>query len=231
MLSRTGHEYRVVENGIEAVEAFRSGPFEIVLMDLHMPLMDGFEAARRIRDLNLAAGDGAAPRPVTVVAVTADTRDPRTREGGDLFDDVLVKPIQRSDLLRLLGTGPLPKDIVKVSPDGEILDCTYGLRAAGGVWGQFLFLVKLFLKHTPDLMSRLALSVQSENYEETALHAHSLQGSAAAIGGLQLSAAAGKLTHAARSLDDWSEVQALLKTVDSQWTELKTLLDEMGTSA
>lgn len=226
MLSRTGHEYTIVGNGIEAVEAFQCGSFEIVLMDLHMPLMDGFEAARRIREMSRAPSQA-----VRVIAVTADECDPRTRDGGSLFDDVLVKPIQKRDLARLLGGGPPPEDVTRLSPDSGILDCTYGLRAAGGVWGQFLVLAKLFLKHTPDLMSLLALSVQSGNYEEIALHAHSLHGSAATIGGLQLSAAAGKLTQAARSRAALPEVEALRTTVDSEWTELRKLLDEMGPSA
>lgn len=221
MLSRLGYEYKIVENGAEAVEAFRSEPFDVVLMDLHMPSMDGFEAARHIRGLSREL------RPVRLIAVTADTRDPRTREGGDCFDAVLVKPVSQSDLLDILGADTPPASMTKLSPDGGILDYAYGLRAAGGVLGQFLVLVKLFLKHTPDLMSLLDRSVRLKAYEEIALHAHSLQGSAASIGGLRLSSAADELTLAARSREGWPQVEALRDTVDAQWLELRKLLNEV----
>jgi CheY-like chemotaxis protein len=224
MLSRIGFDHKIVDNGRDALEAFRSEIFDIVLLDLHMPLMDGFEAARRMRE----------SKPARIIAVTADTAvtiNSRARTGGALFDAVLTKPILQRDLVMVLGAGPTATDESMTSRDCEVLDHAYGLRAAGGVWTQFLVLARLFLKHTPDLVSLLESSVRLESYEDAALHAHSLQGSAASIGALKLSSAAGKLTHAARSRDGWPEVAALRDTVDSQWMELKGVLEEvLGTA-
>jgi CheY-like chemotaxis protein len=68
ILSELGYRLTLVGDGREAVLAVNARPFELVLMDLRMPGLDGFEAARRIR--RLPEGRGDAP----IVAVTADVR-------------------------------------------------------------------------------------------------------------------------------------------------------------
>ena len=64
MLKRAGFDVDVVEDGSQAVEAYREKRYQLILMDLHMPVMDGLEATRRIRQL-------AQAQPM-IIAVTAD---------------------------------------------------------------------------------------------------------------------------------------------------------------
>lgn len=230
MLVSIGHEFLLVENGKEAVEAFRREPFDLVLMDLHMPLMDGFEAARLIRKLNQRKRDGVLPKPVPVIAFTAETYDPRTRDGEVLFDAVLVKPVQKRDLIEIFNrcSESGNRQAEPVLPQVPVaLNYEYGLRAAGGVREQFLCLIRLFLKHTPELLRRLDLAVESVNASEVALHAHSLAGGSATIGGLQLSALAGKLSLAARQQPDWVEIAAMRDTIQASWIELREKLEAM----
>jgi len=233
MLTRSGVEYKIVENGIEAVEAFRNDFFDVILMDLQMPLMDGFEAARQLRDLGVGfrnglSGAGSAFRPFRLIALTADAMDALTPGNRDVFDDFLVKPIQQRDLLSILSGHCAQEPDANASPDPEILDSAYALKAAGGVRAQFVTLVRLFLKHIPALLSSLDNSLRMEKYEDSALHAHSLQGSAASIGGLQLAATAGKLSRAARARSGWPEIGALRELIDSHWIALRGLLDEIN---
>jgi len=98
ILKRAGCTFSVVENGALALEAIRKGGFDVVLMDCHMPVMDGFTAAGRIRDL-----EGSAGR-VPIVALTAgalaEDRDRCLEAGMDYF---LAKPFRADDLLNLLG--------------------------------------------------------------------------------------------------------------------------------
>ncbi|SON53623.1 Signal transduction histidine-protein kinase BarA [Hartmannibacter diazotrophicus] len=104
LLERQGHSVSVAVDGRHAVaayeEAVRSGrAFDIVLMDLHMPEMDGFEATRRIRSLDIP---DTAHHPL-IIALTADVM-PATRESceGGLFDDWASKPLQPDHLASLL---------------------------------------------------------------------------------------------------------------------------------
>ena len=69
MLRGQGHEVTVVNNGAEAVKAFRSALFEVVLLDIQMPVMDGYEASRQIR----LSGDSG--QKVPIAALTAFTQD------------------------------------------------------------------------------------------------------------------------------------------------------------
>lgn len=92
MLERLGHRADSVANGLEAVAAMRESAYDLILMDCHMPEMDGFEATRRIR-----AGD-AGPPNVAIVAVTAGANRARCRDVG--MNDYLTKPIDPDTLGR-----------------------------------------------------------------------------------------------------------------------------------
>jgi CheY-like chemotaxis protein len=93
MLGRLGLTPVVCVNGAEAVDQVRQAPFDLVLMDMHMPVMDGLAATRAIRALS-----GLSHQPV-VVAVTADAfaeAHQRAQEAG--MDDVITKPLQLRDI-------------------------------------------------------------------------------------------------------------------------------------
>jgi HPt (histidine-containing phosphotransfer) domain-containing protein len=112
-------------------------------------------------------------------------------------------------------------------PPESPLDYRFGLEIAGGVQEQFLFLAHLFLKHTPELLSCLNLAVAAKNAAEVARQAHSLQGSAGAIGGRPLSACAGNLSHAARAGAAWAEIDDHRTALNSRCAELIAVLEEM----
>jgi two-component system sensor histidine kinase/response regulator len=94
VLSRMNYEVRVVANGREAVEAVRTGDYDLVLMDCQMPEMDGFEATQAIRSL-YARGEG--PHIVALTANAFDGEREKCLAAG--MDDYLAKPI-KPDLLR-----------------------------------------------------------------------------------------------------------------------------------
>jgi PAS domain S-box-containing protein len=105
LLEKAGCEVRTCVNGREAVEAFRrilagsDAPVDLVLMDLHMPVLDGFEAARAIRQLYASRALKCPP----IVAVTANAFDEDRRQCLDAgMDDYLTKPFDRDDVSRLL---------------------------------------------------------------------------------------------------------------------------------
>ena len=94
LLKRFGHQVAIVENGAEAVEAVTSRHYDLVLMDMQMPVMDGIEAVRRIRALAGPAGR------VPVVALTANVLPEeieRCRQAG--MQGHLAKPIDPDRLV------------------------------------------------------------------------------------------------------------------------------------
>ena len=98
-LVRLGYTAHVASNGEEALEAIARHDYAMVLMDCQMPLLDGFEATRRIRAEESARGAGR----LTIVAMTANAADgdrERCLEAG--MDDYLPKPIVREALEAML---------------------------------------------------------------------------------------------------------------------------------
>jgi signal transduction histidine kinase len=98
ILSHLGHRFAIVENGREAVEAVAREAFDLVLMDMQMPEMDGVEATRAIRALPGAAG------VTPIIAVTADAMsDQRRRFEAAGVDEILTKPIRWAALEAVIG--------------------------------------------------------------------------------------------------------------------------------
>jgi CheY-like chemotaxis protein len=92
----------VAGNGAEAVEHCRGEAFDVILMDLQMPVMDGLEATRTIR----RAGLNRRTRIVGLTAAVGPEFERQCREAG--MDDYLSKPVQRGQLTRAIGLAPIP---------------------------------------------------------------------------------------------------------------------------
>jgi signal transduction histidine kinase/DNA-binding response OmpR family regulator len=98
ILARAGIAVRVAADGAQAVAAAREAPFDAILMDLQMPVMDGLEATRGIRG---HPGPNRRTRIIGLTAAVGPEFERQCREAG--MDDYLGKPVQRDTLLRRLG--------------------------------------------------------------------------------------------------------------------------------
>ena len=91
-LESTGYEVGVAQDGNRALNMAGSGEFDLLLLDVHMPLYDGQKVLQKLRKLNLV-------HPMKIIALTADTRwalrDEIKREGADGY---LIKPVSLSEL-------------------------------------------------------------------------------------------------------------------------------------
>ncbi|MEP6888543.1 MAG: response regulator [Nitrospirales bacterium] len=100
-LKHTGHVVEIADNGAIGVEKFRQGAYDIVLMDMQMPIMDGYAATKAIR---LWESDQSRT-PTPIIALTAHAQPEHTLKSFDAgCTDHLTKPIKKQTLLRLLGT-------------------------------------------------------------------------------------------------------------------------------
>jgi len=106
LLQKAGHRVDTVGNGLEAVEAVRERPYDVVLMDVHMPELDGLSATQRIR----ALGDARAHVPIVALTANALEEDrQRCLEAG--MDDYLSKPVDEDQLLSVLERWGQPAEL------------------------------------------------------------------------------------------------------------------------
>ena len=95
MLKKLGFGVDIVANGQEAVAALRQRPYALVLMDVHMPVLDGYEATRLIRDPNSSVLDHGVPVLAMTASVLPEDRDACLAAG---MNDILTKPMRPADL-------------------------------------------------------------------------------------------------------------------------------------
>jgi PAS domain S-box-containing protein len=165
LLRKRGYDVTVADNGHEAVELVKRGDFDLVLMDVQMPKMDGFEATAAIRDWESKAG-GRLP----IIAVTAHAMEGDRQlclEAG--MDDYVSKPIDPEELEAAIGrwTGEIPD----FAPDRA-------LDLASGDETLLESIVKLFLKQTPERLHAIHRALDAGDANGLELGAHTLEGAA-----------------------------------------------------
>ena len=96
-LDLIGHNYEIAANGAEACSSFQSGRFDLVLLDIRMPVMDGVEALHAINDVQCV--DGRIPVVAVTAHASAEDREHLLSEG---FDAVVCKPFQLDELSSLI---------------------------------------------------------------------------------------------------------------------------------
>jgi CheY-like chemotaxis protein len=105
-----------VENGAEAVEAWSAGDFDLILMDMQMPVMDGLTATRAIREQEAGAGKARTP----IYSLTANAMPEHIRESAAAgADGHLTKPISSEALLRTVASAAYAIESPGVRPSGS----------------------------------------------------------------------------------------------------------------
>ncbi len=177
MLQQIGHQVTVAPGGAEAVAACGEHQFDLVLMDISMPEVDGIEALRRIRAAKLAEG-------IEIVALTAHTAPEdhaRILKAG--FAEVVTKPISREELIVLVtrhtAAAETRKEEAGTSDIDQFFEALGGARARGFLAG-FCTEFEAFLSDVA-----AASQLQAPHRKE----AHRLAGSAAVLGMVALRSA------------------------------------------
>ncbi|MCA9706670.1 MAG: response regulator [Myxococcales bacterium] len=193
-LQSLGLHADVVGDGAEAVEAFRRLPYDLVLMDVRMPTMDGYEATIRIRALEASTG-GRIP----IVALTADAlTDQRQRVLDVGMDDCITKPATIQALVavleRWLDAGPAPEPTQEPRPpDADtVLDAAQleELHALAGDDAEFVSgLFQTFFDVGEQSLGSLRDALARGSATELSQRAHALKGSAGQIGARRVVAA------------------------------------------
>jgi len=203
MLSGKGYTLQFASNGLEGFEAFKSKKFDLIFTDLMMPLMDGFETCRRIREWE--AGKSHVP----IVALTAYTMQ---REAQQCFeagmDDYISKPLQVNRLFQLIeflvnknsraDSGFTIGSAETQPAEVQVLDVERALPIFGDDMALYRELFGDFIRSLPEKLSKLREEADSNDWKKLSLYAHNLKGVAANFGAMQLSALASMLDQQSR---------------------------------
>jgi len=205
LLEKQGHTVVVAGDGQEALAALSEQDFDVVLMDVQMPKMDGFEATRAIRDPQSAVRNHRVP----IIAMTAHAMEgdrERCLEAG--MDGYVSKPIQPEDLYQALGNlvSDSPTTEPAERPGGEeVFDPEAALARVDGEMEFLKEIVELSLGDWPQRRSEIRAAIDRGDPVALERAAHSLKGSVGNFGArlafeaaftLEKMGSAGDLTHA-----------------------------------
>jgi CheY-like chemotaxis protein len=188
LLNRLGYTADVVVNGREAVEAVRDRPYDVVLMDCHMPELDGYAATGEIRTLTTGAADRPCPRIIAVTAAAMSGDREKCLAAG--MDDYVTKPV-KADALRAaleLATVPGPAPAPASSApqfegesETELRQTTDSLAAELG-GDSVKELVEAYLTDTPERLKEMEQLAGGEDQVTLRRLAHSLKGTSTLFG-------------------------------------------------
>ncbi|MGQ9875425.1 MAG: PAS domain-containing protein [Chloroflexus sp.] len=198
LLQALGHQVTIVANGVEAVQKVQQQSFDVILMDIQMPEMDGEEATRRMRALG---NQIQQPRIIALTAYAlADVRERCLAAGMDGF---LTKPVRLQDLHNALSTTPMPSQpsTVNTWQSDPVIDWTvFGelLTALGDQQPEIVTRTLALIQHEfQRQLDQLRVSIGCGDVEQVQRLAHRLKGSARQIGAVRVAHAAKALEHAA----------------------------------
>jgi hypothetical protein len=219
LLEKQGCSVTIAGNGELGAEAFESGCFDLVLMDLHMPVLGGLDAARRIREHESVHGGHVPIIAMTARAMAAD-RDACLQAG---MDDHLAKPVRTADIRRALETW-LPGRLFGGEKRTELADRGARSHANAGVAFDgaeallrlegdrdlLLDALQVFLDSMPETLEGLEKALANTDPTSLEMAAHGLKGAAAGICAWNICDAAQELqARAARS-----ELASARSTID-----------------
>ncbi len=239
LLLKLGIRCDAAHHGQEALEMLQRTRFDLVIMDCQMPVMDGYEATRRWRELEKQNGWPHLP----VVAITANAMgDDRERCLAAGMDDYLAKPVSL-ERLRTVMQRWLPDDWAP-RESGEVATAKTTAPQLQAVVDAALFeelrevmeadldgLVHSYLASAPDLLVQLSQAVERQDMEAMVLPAHSLKSSSANMGAMRASECARRVEYAARNGDlatATAQAERLQLEFEAAAVELRRLMSHPG---
>ena len=236
ILGKLGYPADAVGNGAAALAAIEKVPYDLILMDCEMPEMDGYEATRRIREQESAAGKSRIPiLALTAHAISGDRG--KCMQAG--MDDYLSKPIEPRRLAEALEKwlpaqkpagdpaaqqDPPPLQASGIFDEKELLGRLMGDRSIAGR------IIAGFLQDAPYQLRRLRERLQEEDVEGARRQAHMLKGAAATVSAGALRAVAFEVEQAGQAGES-KRAASLLPRLEEEFEQLKAVLRGLGPAA
>ena len=208
LLAKRGHQVTVTTNGREALEAIERDTFDVVLMDIQMPEMSGFEATAAIRFRERQTGGHLRIIAMTAHAMSGDRE--RCLVAG--MDGYLPKPIDRNMFFAVVEQdGALPAGASGATPS-NVFDPGALLERLGGDEQLVARVVGLFLEDCPARLRAIKEAVDARSAERIRTEAHALKGAAANL-------SVSELVEAARMLEQIG-AEGRVEAAEAAWERL-----------
>jgi len=256
LLDRLGYRADVAGNGVEVLKTLQRQSYDVILMDVQMPEMDGLEATREVRR---SFSPACQPR---IIALTADAmKEDRERCLAAGMDDYVSKPIQVKELIGalnrtppLISNGPMlsqragsvePKEhppskgqspnisesaTDEVQPSAQVLDASAleRLRDTLGKQADILLptLVKSFIDDGTKLLNEASQALQQKNAQDLRRAAHTLKSNGTTFGAMMLSAVAKQLEQLGRE-GQFEGAAELIERAGREFVKAKTELEKL----
>jgi len=225
LLEERGHIITVVNNGKKAVEEVRRGGYELVLMDVQMPEMDGFAATAAVRALEMAEGSYTPIVAMTAHAMKGDRE--RCLQAG--MDAYVAKPVVPAELYEAVEAdyeGASIRSVqegktshVQEAKTDPLPAWDESIARFGGKDDLVLDLAGMFLEEGPKLMEQIRTHVAAGSASDLRRIAHTLKGSADVIGATPTAAAAARLEELGQA-EDMAEMAAGLAVLEREMEQL-----------
>jgi CheY-like chemotaxis protein len=225
VLTKWGHRVTVAANGVEAVDAWGQDQFDVILMDVQMPEMDGFQATTIIRAREQETGTHIPIVAMTAHAMKGD-REECLAAG---MDDYVTKPIRWPDLRRALSIVRAPETAAAAierededAPDAS-LDWDAALRAVDGDRALLRDVLQEMVREWPQLFTRLQTAVDAGDAPAIRIAAHTLAGSLRMFGATR----AGSLAHQLEELGKSGRIEEAREILPAFDAEAGVILREL----
>lgn len=228
-----GLEVIAAENGLEAFKLYRKRQPALILMDLHMPEMNGYDATRAIRQW-----ESITQTHVPIVALTANVLEgerERCLEKG--FDDYLAKPFAAEDLqARIEQWCPIEVKAADESPPAhnqaevvtselyDVCDVEEVARRVNHKMDKVKKLLTAFSANFPSYYSQLVEAIHTQNREQIGFHAHAIKGVSANMGANQLSETARQIEQMAKGDEDMEQVRQAALDLEQHYQAFRVAL-------
>jgi len=229
-LERAGHEVAWAKNGVQAIDLLSADAFDLILMDVEMPEMDGIEATQRIRN----GEAGKEKREIPVIGVTAHALAEIKNKCINVGMNVCVtKPVDFKSLLEIIesfsptGTPaaaqPRTSAPLRSGSSTGILNKSDALARLMGNAGLYEKILADFFERASETVAAMNKSVLEENHAETAALSHAFAGSLAAIGAETSQALAKGLVTAAKEKNE-GQIAVLFELLKEELEKVNSLL-------
>lgn len=227
VLGGFGFQFSIADDGHQAIDKMKNNAYDVILMDVQMPGMDGYEATRIIRD--------ELKSKIPIIAMTAHSmagqREKCISKG---MNDYISKPYKPRDLFKVI-SAYLPGKIShepKAEPDviqtenkseGEyqFLDLNYLNKLSGGNTEFELEMINLFLDVIPNKVAYLKTAIEKRNHKKIRIEAHSMRNNFSTVGAQKSPGLLKKIELMAESGGDIERIGQMAEKIYEEWDGLE----------